>query len=107
LELLQQQGLDLPFIIVSGRIGEESAVEVVKSGAHDYLFKGQLGRLAEVIRRELREAHIRREKREKEETLRGLERRFRATLENIGLVAWSSRFDWTVIPVLSGQGFRF
>lgn len=88
LELLQKQGLDLPFIIVSGRIGEETAVEAVKSGAHAYLFKGRLDRLAEVIRRELREAHIRREMRKQEEALRGSERRFRATLENIGLLVF-------------------
>ncbi|MFZ3209830.1 MAG: diguanylate cyclase [Geobacteraceae bacterium] len=88
LELLQQQGLDLPFIIVSDHIGAETAVEAVKSGAHDYLFRDRLDRLAEVIRRELREAHIRRERREEEETLRGSERRFRATLENIGLLAF-------------------
>jgi len=88
LELLQQQGLDLPFIIVSDRIGEENAVEAVKSGAHDYLFRGRLDRLTEVIRRELREAHIRCERREKEEALRESERRFRATLENIGLLVF-------------------
>src|SRR4051812_26412266 len=45
LAVLQQQGLDLPFIIVSGSIGEETAVAGMKAGAHDYLLKQHLTRL--------------------------------------------------------------
>ena len=54
LTLLQQSGLDLPFIIVSGGIGEDIAVASMKAGAHDYLMKGNLNRLAPAIERELR-----------------------------------------------------
>src|SRR5688500_14143257 len=46
LKLLQETGLDLPFIIVSGGIGEDTAVAAMKAGAHDYLMKGNLARLA-------------------------------------------------------------
>jgi CheY-like chemotaxis protein len=59
LKLLQSRGLDLPFIIVSGTIGEDVAVSAMKAGAHDYLMKGNLARLLPVIERELREADIR------------------------------------------------
>lgn len=62
LSLVKDSGLDLPFIIVSGTIGEERAVAAMKAGAHDYLVKGQLARLAPVIERELREVQIRRER---------------------------------------------
>jgi two-component system cell cycle sensor histidine kinase/response regulator CckA len=60
LQLLGRKGLDLPFIIVSGAVGEEAAVAVMKAGAHDYVMKGALGRLAPAIQRELREAEDRR-----------------------------------------------
>ena len=70
LELLQKRGLDLPFIIVSGSIGEDVAVEAMKAGAHDYMMKGELKRLIPGIERELREAEIRRERKRGEEALK-------------------------------------
>jgi two-component system cell cycle sensor histidine kinase/response regulator CckA len=63
LKLLQDRGLDLPFIIVSGKIGEDVAVKAVKAGAHDYLLKDNLTRLNLAVERELREAVMRRERR--------------------------------------------
>ena len=60
LSLLHEKHLDLPFIIVSGAVGEEAAVAAMKAGAHDYVMKGHLGRLVPVIERELREAEARR-----------------------------------------------
>lgn len=82
LTLLKEKGLDLPFIIVSGTIGEEIAVAAMKAGAHDYLMKGKLARLAPAVERELRDASERRKRREAEQTLRHNEKRFRALLEN-------------------------
>src|SRR3954463_13738610 len=52
LEVLKASGLDLPFIIISGTIGEETAVSALKSGANDFLVKGRLARLAPAIERE-------------------------------------------------------
>jgi signal transduction histidine kinase len=72
LNVLQQSGLDLPFIIVSGAIGEDAAVAAMKAGAHDYVMKGNMARLAPVIARELREANIRRERRQAEQAFREL-----------------------------------
>ena len=63
LEVLNESGLDLPFIIVSGVIGEERAVDAMKAGAHDYLIKDKLARLGAVIERELRDARQRAEQR--------------------------------------------
>ncbi len=63
LEILQSSGLDLPVIIVSGTIGEETAVAAMKAGAHDYVMKSNLSRLNPVVERELREAAVRRQRR--------------------------------------------
>ena len=72
LQVLQNSGLDLPFIIVSGGIGEETAVALMKAGAHDFLMKGHLGRLVPVAERELREARNRAEQRAAEMRYRRL-----------------------------------
>jgi diguanylate cyclase (GGDEF)-like protein len=72
LKLLRQKGLDLPFIIVSGSIGEEAAVRAMKAGAQDYIVKGQLGRLPAAIERELKDAHERRARHTAEEKIRFL-----------------------------------
>ena len=63
LKAVQQRELDLPFIVVSGKIGEETAVEAMRAGAHDYVMKSNLARLAPAIERELRESHLRQERR--------------------------------------------
>lgn len=72
LELLKETGLDIPFIFVSGTIGEDTAVEAMKNGASDYLLKGNLQRLIPALQRELREAEVRRERRQAEEEIRKL-----------------------------------
>lgn len=81
LEVLHESGLDLPFIIVSGVIGEETAVQMMRAGAHDYLMKGNLNRLGEALRREMREARVREERRRGEIALRESESRFRMLFE--------------------------
>lgn len=77
LEILQGTGHDLPFIIVSGGIGEATAVALMKAGAHDFLIKGQLGRLIPAVQRELREAANRHARRSAEDSLRDSEQRYR------------------------------
>lgn len=72
LEILKERGLDLPFVIVSGKIGEDTAVAAMKAGAHDYLIKGQLSRLLPAVERELREAIFREEYRAAQKRLRYL-----------------------------------
>ena len=77
LDLLRVSGLDLPFILVSGRIGEESAAALMRAGAHDFVLKDRMSRLAPVVRRELHQAGDRRERRAAEAALRRSEQRFR------------------------------
>ena len=77
LKLLQEKGLDLPFIIVSGMIGEETATEAMKAGAHDYIMKNNLRRLVPAIRRELGETRVRRAHKQAEEALRESEQKYR------------------------------
>jgi sigma-B regulation protein RsbU (phosphoserine phosphatase) len=82
LELLKQSALDIPFIIISGGIGEDVAVAAMKSGAHDYLMKGNLARLVVAVERELGDAAHRRARRQAEEDLRENEMRYRLLWEN-------------------------
>jgi two-component sensor histidine kinase/DNA-binding response OmpR family regulator len=69
LTLLKESGQDVPFIIVSGAIGEDVAVSAMKAGAHDYVMKDNLARLGPAVQRELQEAEARRARREAEEAL--------------------------------------
>jgi len=69
LRIIQATGLDLPFILVSGIIGEEMAVKAMKAGAHDFILKGNYSRLAPALERELQEAVVRRERRQVQEEL--------------------------------------
>lgn len=64
LEVLHQSGRDVPLIVVSGTIGEEAAVRLMKSGAQDFVLKDHLARLGPAVTRELREAQGRRRQRE-------------------------------------------
>jgi len=73
LGLLQELHLDIPFIVVSGCIGEETAVAAMRAGAHDYLMKDNLMRLVPAVERELREAQDRQRRRQTEQTLRQME----------------------------------
>ncbi|MHA1732687.1 MAG: response regulator [Promethearchaeota archaeon] len=63
LKLVKQGGYDIPFILISGKVGEDTAVEAMKEGAHDYILKDNLTRLVPAIKRELKENAIREEKR--------------------------------------------
>src|SRR6201994_114701 len=79
LAMIQESGVDLPFIIVSGTIDEVSAVSAMRAGAHDYVLKGHLDRLLPAIERELADAELRRERVRTEAELRLAQQRFSAT----------------------------
>jgi PAS domain S-box-containing protein len=100
LRILQECGRDIPCIVVSGKMGEDTAVEMMKSGAHDYLTKNHLTRLAPAVERELAEAAARRESKQAQEELRGSEERLALAVEatqlgtfdyypQIGKLIWS------------------
>lgn len=85
LKVLKESGQDIPFIVVSGSIGEDIAVRMMKSGAHDYLLKDNLTRLVPAVQRELREAVIRRERERVESELRVYGQVFEASCEAIAV----------------------
>jgi len=70
LQILRQQGLDKPFLMISGRVGEEAAAEAMRAGADDFLLKGNLSRLVPAIKREIAEALLRQEHQRAEKELR-------------------------------------
>ena len=81
LEIVRSSAFDVPFIIVSGVIGEEAAVAAMRAGAQDYLMKGNLTRLVAAVARELAEAEERRAHREAERALLAQEEEFRIARE--------------------------
>ncbi len=83
LAMVKEKWLDLPFIIVSGAIGEEAAVAAMRAGVHDYVMKDNLARLAPAIERELREVEVRCERKQAEEVLRESEEKFRRLVEDM------------------------
>lgn len=82
LEVLRNTKLDIPFIIVSGGIGEDTAVAAMRAGANDYLMKGNLARLVPAVERELRDAAVRVSRRKAIKELRESEMRHRTLIEN-------------------------
>jgi hypothetical protein len=82
LAIVRARGADLPFVILSGTIGEEAAVEALKGGARDVVLKTNLPRLGPVVDRELQEAANRRRHRQAEQALRDSEARKSAILES-------------------------
>jgi two-component system CheB/CheR fusion protein len=70
LTVLKQSGRDIPFLIVSGTISDETAVEAMRAGAHDYILKNNLSRLVPAIQREMQEAVTRQHNRQMEAVLR-------------------------------------
>ncbi|HWG99277.1 MAG TPA: response regulator [Pilimelia sp.] len=83
LRLVRDSGLDVPFIVVSGQIGEEAAAALMRTGAHDFVLKDSLTRLVPVVERELGEARRRDERRRALAALHTSEERFRLVAEHL------------------------
>lgn len=81
LRVVRELDPDLPFIIVSGAVGEETAVDAMRTGAHDYVMKGNLARLSQVVRREIADAESRRERKRVERALVESEERLRMVVQ--------------------------
>jgi DNA-binding NtrC family response regulator len=70
LKIVEAKGMDIPLILISGAIGEEQAVEAMKAGFHDFVMKDRLSRLPQALKRELKDAKVRQERREALASLR-------------------------------------
>jgi len=104
LTMVQEKGLDLPFIVVSGAIGEEAAVAAMRAGAHDYVMKGNITRLAPVVERELREAEMRRERKRVEEERERLLHELEDRSKELSQLLFISSHDLQE-PLVNIQGF--
>ncbi len=105
LRLVRKSGLDLPFIIVSGKIGEDTAVNAMKEGANDYLIKGNISRLVPAIEREMQEAEVRRKRREAEAALVRSERRYKRLVAAVTDYIYTVTLkDGSVVKTSHGPG---
>jgi PAS domain S-box-containing protein len=91
--ILKETDIDIPIIIVSGTIGEETAIEFMRLGAHDYIMKSKLSRLCPAIARELEDAEVRNKKKQAEETLRESEERYRKITKCSPDLIWTMDFS--------------
>lgn len=107
LDLLKEKGLDVPRIVVSGTIGEETAVDTMKRGAHDYIMKDNLSRLIPAIERELREAQGRHERRKALEALRESEERYRTLIDNVDIGVTLVDSEFNIIMTNAAQARLF
>src|ERR1700676_2008285 len=99
LELLQGVGLDIPFIVVSGSIGEDLAVAIVRQGATDYLLKDRLKRLGPAVRHALEEKQRRDDKCKADRAFRASETRFYSFMSNSPVLAFIKDPDGRILYI--------
>jgi PAS domain S-box-containing protein len=107
LALVKERGLDLPFIIVSGSIGEDIAVGAMKAGAVDYIMKNNLSRLVPAVERELREAEVRRARKQAEESLQEHYQLMQAVFEGTSDVIYVKDREGRYVMINSAGALAF
>lgn len=108
LEILQQQNLDIPFILVTGTVSEEFAAGIIKAGADDYLLKDRLTRLPAAIETALKQKQALKEKREAAKQLQQSEEKYRRMMERVtdGFVALDKNWNYTYVNKQAGEILR-
>jgi len=104
MKVIELRGLDLPFIIVSGTISDEVAVDMMQAGAHDYLTKINLSRLVPAIKREIGEAEQRKKRRAAEIALRESEKKHRTLVESLSDTVFVLEKDGEISEFYSKSG---
>jgi PAS domain S-box-containing protein/putative nucleotidyltransferase with HDIG domain len=99
LTVLQKSGLDIPFIVVSGVIGEETAVALMRAGAHDYIMKGNLTRLIPAVNRELDEVQTRRAKQQADKEIKQAAEEWIRTFDSITDLVSVQDVDYRLVRV--------
>lgn len=105
LKIVKERQIDIPFILISGTIGEDIAVTAMKTGAHDYIMKGNLNRLTPAITRELKEAEIRKQHRIAAKALRDSEEKFRIIVQHADALIITLDKDG-IITLLEGRALQ-
>jgi two-component system, NarL family, sensor histidine kinase UhpB len=105
LKILHEKRLDIPCIITSGRIDDETAVAAMRAGAKDYIMKDNLKRLGPAVTRELSEVQVRRERRSAEEALQQNEAKLGLLLQQMPCILWTADANLIVTSLL-GAGLR-
>jgi hypothetical protein len=106
LEVMQREKKDLPFILVSGSVGEEAAVELVRKGASDFIIKDRMVRLSLAVRRALEEKALREERKRAEETLRLQTKALESTANAVVITDREGRITWVNPAFTSLTGYR-
>jgi len=101
LELFKSKKSDIPFILVSGTVGEDIAVTIMKGGANDYLMKTHLNRLGPAVKRELAETAMKRDKIRIELVLSQTEKRFQRLIQDLIDVVWLSNLDGSKLYIVN------
>ena len=107
LEMLNDRGLDIPFILVSGTVGEEAAVEAMKRGAKDYLLKDRIARLGTAVQHTLEEKRLREERRQMEEQLQLTHEQMRRLLAHSSAVIYTLKLEGEkIIPTFVSENIE-
>lgn len=99
MELLRDSGRNIPFILISGTVGEDVAVTAMKHGATDYLLKDRVVRLGSAVERALREGRLRAEQRAALDALRASEERYRMLIEDARDAVFIVALDKTIVTL--------
>jgi len=97
LHLMRERGLDIPFIIVSGSIGEETAIDAMRQGAYDYVLKDRPARLGQAVEHALRDRQQRQDRRQAEAALRESEERYRTLFNEMPAGIYRTSIDGQIL----------